>query len=364
MKKICIVSFCNIYLLPYARTYIDAITESGIECTLLFWDRDGVGGDNDVYPGCVKTVYSKRLGVDSSSITKFSEYVGATCFIRNTLQKQHFDGIVFLQTQVAVACENIICKKYRGKYIIDIRDFSFENISMYRRYESKVIRSSYRTVISSQAYAKFLDNCDFIIAHNYSPFPTEVVEKLRMKSEQKASEPIEISFIGTVRFFEMDKKVLNLFANDSRFKMNFYGTGSEVLKEYCLQNGIKNTDFYGVFKPEQITDFYMQTSLINNLYGNHNKYLDFALSNKLYHAAQFYIPILVCPDTYMEEVSTKYKFGFVVDVNDAIMPDKLYEWYKSFDRSEMRRGCDEFLYNVKKENTEFNNMICSFLRYI
>ena len=49
MKRYCLVSFCNIYLLPYARKYIDAILASGAECDLIYWDRDAVNGENDIF---------------------------------------------------------------------------------------------------------------------------------------------------------------------------------------------------------------------------------------------------------------------------------------------------------------------------
>ena len=59
-KRYCLVSFCNIYLLPYAKIYIDAINSAGAECDLLFWDRDAVNGENDKFDNCNKLYYQKN----------------------------------------------------------------------------------------------------------------------------------------------------------------------------------------------------------------------------------------------------------------------------------------------------------------
>lgn len=359
MKNFCIVSFCNIYVLPYANTYIDAIVNAGEKCSLLFWDRDAKNGENDNYPNCEKIYYQKKITPDSSETEKALGYFSALKFFRKIINRENFDGIIFLQTHAAVVCEDILRKKYMRSYIIDIRDYTWEGNKYYYKREKKAILNSYETVISSPAYARFLPKHEYIIAHNYNPFSNEVIQKVR--SRKIDNNLINISFVGTVRFIDMDKKILSLFANDERFCINYFGTGSEVLEQYCADNGIVNSKFHGAFSPEMTTSFYETTDLINNLYGNHNKFLDDALSNKLYHAAQFYMPILVCPETYMEEISLHYNMGFVLDVDDKSSPDKLYRWYSNVDRGKLKIGCDEFIHHVKNDNQSFYKMISHFI---
>jgi len=354
------VSFCNIYVTPYAKIYIDAILGSGNQVTLLFWDRDAVKGQNDNYPKCEKIVYQRKLTNTSSKKEKLLGYIEATRFFRKALKDNNFSGVILLQTHAAVACESILRKRYPKRYIIDIRDYTMENLRIYRKLEKKVIDSSFMSVISSPAYEKFLPEHKYVIAHNYTPYSQTVVDEVRKKSKENKM-PIKISFIGKVRFIDMDKKLLSLFANDERFKLCYYGTGSEVLEAFCKEKQINNVDFYGRFQPEQTASFYSKTNLINNLYGNHNPYLDFALSNKLYHAAQFHIPILVCPETYMEEISKKYAIGYVFDVNDTSGPNKLYDWFQKLDYDKMSAGADEFLEKVKKDNEEYLKQIERFV---
>lgn len=361
MKKFCIVSFCNIYVLPYARTYIKAIQDSGAESTLLFWDRDNVNGSNDDYPECKKLCYQRKMTPESSFKDKLLGYIEASRYFCKVLKEEKFDGLFFLQTHAAVVCQRILSKRYKGKYIVDIRDYTLENYGIYRYLEEKIISSSFAMVISSPAYSKFLPSHEYVVAHNYTPFPEDKVKIIRYKTATREKEPIGISFVGTIRFIDMDKKILKLFANDNRFKINYFGNGSDILRNFCIENGIYNTEFYGSFSPEMTTSFYEKTDIINNLYGNKNKFLDFALSNKLYHAGQFHMPILVSPGTYMEDISTKYHIGFVFNVDNQNEPDRLFYWYSKLNREELSKGSNAFIETVKQDNKKYEEMIQNFL---
>ena len=364
MKKYGIVSFCNIYVLPYAKTYIDAIRNKGAECTLIFWDRDTSDGVHDNYRGCIIKSFQKLCTNESPAIDKIRGYIEGVRFFNRVLMESNYDGVVFLQTHAAVACMQTLLKKYRNRYIVDIRDWTLEHIPIYKFIERKCIIKSFCTVLSSPAYKSFLPDYSYTIAHNFTPFFSDNIEKWRSSLDFKnKKEIISISFVGTIRFVDMDKKILSLFANDSRFKINYFGIGSEILKKYCQDNEIMNVEFYGSFSPEMTESFYNETDLINNLYGNHNNYLDYALSNKLYHAIQFYKPILVCPHTYMEKIILEYGLGFVFDVDNKTEPDRLFEWYHSFDADGFVSGCKKFLETVIKDNKNYHVKIGEFLDY-
>ena len=358
--KVCIISFCNIYVLPYASTYIERTIENGNDCTLLFWDKDAVNGDNDQYPNCRKVCFQKKMTPKSSATDKFFGYCGATLLFNKELKMNDYDRIVFLQTHAAISCYPRL-QKYRKKYIVDIRDYTLENHTIYSELERKVINEAYCTVISSPAYRTFLPTGEYVVAHNYSPFSEKVIRKIRENTHFSKTGTIGISFIGTIRFLEMDKKILSLFSNDSRFSINYFGTGSDILKTFCEENNITNVKFHGGFSPDNTADFYVETDVINNLYGNHNPFLDYALSNKLYHAAQLHMPILVCPNTYMEKITTEYCMGYVFDVNRAESPNEFYKWFVNIDRNMLARGADEFLDMVTEDNSKYINTIDSFL---
>ena len=140
---------------------------------------------------------------------------------------------------------------------------------------------------------------------------------------------IRISFIGNVRYYEENIKLINIFSNDERFLLQYFGAGSDKLKEYCEKKGIKNVKFHGKFAASETINFYNNTDIINNVYGNQLIGLTTALSNKLYYSVCFKLPILVSSNTYMEKLSTQYNFGFIFQENKDF-PDKLYQMYLEY----------------------------------
>ena len=359
MKRYCLVSFCNIYVLPYAKIYIDAIKNAGAECDLLYWDRDAVNGQNDSFL-CNKICYQRKMTPESSVGDKVFGYIQARNFFVKRLKENNYDGIVFLQTHAAIACGRMLSQKYVGRYIVDIRDYTLEKYTLYKKLEKRVIDNAFATVISSPAYSYFLPKHDYVVAHNYSPFSESMITEVRENTVDRVGGPIQISFVGTVRFIDMDKRILRLFANDERFKINYFGSGSDVLERFCKKNSIHNVEFFGSFSPAMTVSFYKKTDIINNLYGNHNPFLDYALSNKLYHSGQLYLPILVCPDTYMEQVTKKYNMGFVFDIESENSVEELYNWFYTIDRCALKKGCNSFINKVKEDNERFNEMVKRF----
>jgi len=341
--------------------YIKKIIEQDCECDILFWDRDASGGEKDIYDGCKNIVYK------AATKNKFGiicNYIRATLFFVRHIWHNKYEGLIFLQSHAAVACFLPVLNFYKERYIVDVRDYSLENYGLFRLIEKKIIKNSYLTIISSSAYKNFLPkDGQYYISHNYNAYDPVIIEKFSERLKQR-SEILNISFVGTVRFYDMDKKILDLFSNDSRYKINYYGRGSEVLANYCKKKEIKNVDFIGSFEQSRTTELYNHTDIINNLYGNHDPFLDYALSNKLYHSAQLYIPIIVCPETYMAEITEKYGIGFVFDVDNEESKDDLYDWYSHIDIDAFKKGCDAFIREVIKENEESNSQISHFINVI
>ena len=189
---------------------------------------------------------------------------------------------------------------------------------------------------------------------------TRFVEKITNRN--KSPVIINICYIGNVRFYDMAEKILSRFGNDTRFRISYMGTGANALAVFCKQQGIDNVTLADKFDPSMTTQFYEGCTLINNLYGNNNKYLDYALSNKLYYAAQFRIPILVCKDTFMEEICTTYNLGFVVDLEAPDAAAQVYKKYRDIDWVENEKGARRFLAKVEAENGVFLEMINAFVK--
>ena len=225
--------------------------------------------------------------------------------------------------------------------------------------EKKAIDNSSITVISSKGFENFLPAHDYVVAHNIIWLPPEVTALSR--AEKKPNKPISLSYIGNMRFPEKDKEMLLAFANDVRYHISLFGRGYSSLESFCKEHEIKNVTIVDWFPPEKTLEFYSQTDIVLNLYGNDSPTVNYALSNKLYYSAQLGKPILVCPNTLMEKVTCEGGFGFSFDLFDSTAKDRLYDYYNSIDWKQFYDKCDAFLDSVKKEDNAFMQAVSTFL---
>ena len=115
MKRFCIVSLDNIYILPYARIYIDYILDSGHFCDLIFWDRNSASGKKDIYRNCNLKYLNWKTNASSNKFRKAIGYIKSIRFIRDNIKNNEYDGVIFLQSHAAVLLKNIVVKNYKKK---------------------------------------------------------------------------------------------------------------------------------------------------------------------------------------------------------------------------------------------------------
>ena len=327
----------NMYLTPYMELYTEILQENKVEYHILFWDKN----NNERIENDTVT----RFAIDSKG--KIGKALGYGLFRKAILREIELYGIDFLiplHPIVSFLIQDILCRKYDQRFIFDVRDYSYEKFKLIRKMEEMLVSHSRLNVISSPGYKSFLPKGTYYTVHN---IPTNIPNE--MSSVQKHKDRIIISYIGLIRFIEQNKRIIDFFANDARFELRFYGTRSEELKEYCDQMGIENVRFKGTFDSSETPEYFRQTDFVMNLYGNHTPLLDYALSNKLYNAAIMKRPILVCRDTYMEKVSTKWGFGYVLDLVDPKEKDELVLYYYNLNIDELTRNCSAFLNEVQNE---------------
>lgn len=230
--------------------------------------------------------------------------------------------------------------------------------------EKYLFKYANKIIISSSGYKYFLpQNYNYIIAHN-SPEISQNQININRHRTRKYNDKIRISCIGLIRFNEQNKKIIHKFANDERFTLNFFGKNAMSLQEFCEKNHYKHVNIIDQFPPEKTLEYYKETDIINNLYGNNSMLLDYALSNKLYYAAKLGLPILVCPNTYMEKVSVTKGFGFCFDINSPNVCDDLYNYYININWNEFYKVCDAFNKEIDEENNVFKNSLIDFYENI
>ena len=352
-KKICFICLGNLFLTPYINKYIKSI-----ECDydIIFWNRYGI---NELSNAKKQYSYNFSVAENSSKLKKLHGYISFANYARKIIIENKYDGIILTPTNIGMILSSTLRKYYKGKYIIDIRDYTMEKNILYYKLEKILLDHAAYNVISSEGYKQFLPKGNYIVVHNKSEVPIETINTFRFR--EKKNKKLILTNIGLIRFHDQNKKIIDIFSNDNRFEIRFIGADALSLKDYCNQKKAENIVLLDRFPPENTFDLLKNTDIILNLYGNNTPVLDYALSNKLYFASQLGLPILVCPNTFMERLSKEYGFGFSFELEDIESKDKLLNWYKLIDWKEFYEGCNRFLNKVKKEDEIFDEIIKKFV---
>lgn len=355
--RIAFISAGNLYLCPYIRKYLDVMA-GAVSYDILYWDRHGVKEDG--YGAANIYRYSAAGDELVSRWKKLSGYLGFRSFCKKLLIKNRYDGVILLQTNCGVLLSGVLQRRYHKRFILDIRDYSSEKNPVYFALEKRLVKNSFVNFISSGEYRKFLPPGEYGLVHNNISIPENIVAEIR--KNRGLHRPISISFIGLIRFFEQNEKVVRSFAGNPEFLLNFFGKNAFKLKEVLQKSGYREgLDFLDQFSPEETLSLYQKTDIIDGAYGNHSPFLDYAYSNKLYYAAALGLPILVSPETAMEKIVTQYGLGFVYDPDDPGAADRLYQYYSNIDWAEFDRNCASFCKMVAEDEQKFAAAVSEFI---
>lgn len=360
-SKICIISLDNLNRVPYINVYKKVLTE---DFDVIYWNRANMteecGASN--YYRFSHTVNNHNYIM--AVLTKLSGYISFRRFVIKVLKENNYLGIIPIPSNCAVLLYSYLLRKYKNKYIVEVRDYWKENQKWYYNLEKNIISNSFFTAISSAAYKKFLPEYNYVQAHNLPEIKESDVLKIRTRKKITKGNRIILSCIGGIKHACYDKEILKRIANDIRFEIRYIGRGYEVLQSCVNEIHMKNAYIEGCFPQEKTIDYYIDTDVIVNLYGNNTPTLDYALSNKLYYAALFHMPILVCPGTAMADIAVSAGFGFVFDKDDPDVLDKLYSYCINLDYQLLGNNCDQFIRSVRNDMSYYEKKIKDFEKYL
>lgn len=344
--KIGVIIFNNISKCPYVNPYISILVENNIKYDILCLERQM---DDNYHKNYIPIHWKKNR----SKVYNFRNFRKEIIPILNV---NKYDKLIVLTTMPAIILFDYLILKYKNKFIVDIRDYTYEKIKLYYFIEKMIIKYSYQCIISSPYYKNFLPKSNYLQCHNinekYLPHKYNLIKK--------NDEPILIGYVGTVGYIEQCKKLINLVKNDSRFAFEFYG--DEVVKEtifpYIDSIRCDRIKYFGKYIPADKDRIINHIDLLFNAYGNGNLLVDTALSNKLYDSCYFKKPLLTSPNTAMSQITGE--FSFSTDLIDESTLDCLYKWYSKIDPIKFDKYADIFIEEVIEEQKKFKKLIIRF----
>ena len=131
--KVLLLGFGKIAYMPYMNFYLDTLKEQDIQFELIYWDRDGKP-DAEV-PQRISKAYKfeEHLEEQLPFKKKLKYFAKYRRFALNVLRNNSYDRIIVLHTTPGLTLLDYLVQKYKGQYLLDFRDVSYEYIPVYRK---------------------------------------------------------------------------------------------------------------------------------------------------------------------------------------------------------------------------------------
>ena len=80
--------------------------------------------------------------------------------------------------------------------------------------------------------------------------------------------PIRLVWLGVVRYFDHQVKIIDKLRNDQKFHIIYHGSGPDLdkLKVYCKSNKINNVEFTGAYDNRIKAKLLSEADILNNSY--------------------------------------------------------------------------------------------------
>lgn len=354
MKKIAILSATNIKHMSLISLYTEILNNHNVPYDIIYMDKYD---EDEPFECAHKYRYVNLIGRKWPKIFKRIKYMMFVPYAIRILRRNKYDFIIVWNDVAIFMFAEYLGRFMKGKYCLNVRDDMEYRNPLYKRMYKRCFANSAFNTISSKGYLTFLPKSASYIPINSLNLSVLKGMKIHERMRQN-TEPIRIGYIGYVRFFERNQQLMEIFANDPRFELHYYGKNANVLKEYAEQKGIKNTAFHDSFPVQDTKQYLEKIDIINNLYGNETVNLRTAISIKFFHALYSRIPILVNTGTYIGEIATQLGVGFYVErIDDKTLPDRLFAWYRKIEFEKLNKACDKFLEDAMKENAIFEKIV-------
>lgn len=340
---------------PYLENYIRILEEEEKEFEVLYWKRFG---ENTQYP--YKTIaYEQISSLNDTKMKKMRCFIGYKRFLKKQIKK--YKKLIVLTTLPGMIMYQELLKYYKGNYIYDIRDYTYENIIGFKFFQKKIIENSAFTTISSPEFKKFLPKSNkYKVFNNFTIQEVKEGQDINVVSHN-SNETIKIVFLGAVRHFEIDSKLINKLGNDTRYEIFFHGYGRdyERLKKYSEK--YQNVYVTGKYLKKDKSKLLNKATIINGYYSEQDIENKYALSNKYYDSLFYKKPMWANPKVYVGRRSIENNLGISISLEDIEFNNRLFDELNNFDYDKFNKGILLETNKVLLENERLETSIRQFI---
>ena len=361
--RILIIGPGKLKYMPYLHFYLDNMDWGANEIHIAYWNRDEKSEDASAYNGVELHEFKCYMVNDAPLKVKIRKYKKFRGFCIEIIKKNCFDKLIILHTLPGIMLYEYLVGRYKNKYILDYRDSTYESKSFFRYLIGRLVKCSYCTFVSSDAFRKFLPDSEkdkTYTSHNLLEDSLKHRDYVKIPSDR-----IRVAFWGFIREIEVNKQIIDRISHDLRFELHFFGReqyDALELKKYTRLIGATNVFFHGEYSPEERYLFVEETDLIHNIFGMGNINMSYAMSNKYYDSIIFCIPQVCQIGSFMGKMCAEHEVGIMTDPSENDFCSKLFSYYKSIDWSRFNMSCDKELDRVLCEYNKGKDIIATFLK--
>lgn len=359
-----VICFWDRYATPYLLKYEEMLQQAEVPYEVVFWNRDA-----EVKRPCFRQE-GREVFFDYPCYggkKKILSFYGWSRHIKHYIKKKQYSHLILLSTVPAVLLLQTVTRNYKNRYILDIRDYTLEKYSLFRKVVMRLVKHSCLTPISSKGFLKWLDESPKIIPNHNITISEENGFTAPVFCEDK---PIKFSFVGNVRLDTQTAAMVKTLGHSSRIEQHYYGRVLSVcnIEEIIKENHLTNVTLHGPFDVKEKEAIYKETDLINTVYANAEREEDIPLGdstplpNRLYDALIFYRPLVTSRGTYLAELSDEYHLGVNVNGFDENLEDEIINYTKHFDRKAFIDGCDKLRALVTDEENTFRTKVAQIFK--
>lgn len=340
--RVAILSVSDKRHMSMVSPYIDYFCENHIPCDFIRADRYEIE-DIRVVSGEVGDIYEYpfKQSTESRKLQKLIKFIQFRKFAIDLIKKNNYGFIIVWNENTAVLFSDFLIRKYKKRYCVNLRDF----------FEVKMLLPLFYLSVNNGCFATgpspariFSLKTQMITLFNRDTFVGSNAQK---KQSISAKLPIRITYMGLYSASpRMFKKLVDVFKDDNRFVLQFYGDGFDThLASYVRANHVSNVVTSGAFIYERTPEILNNTDIINGYYNtlDTNPNLKYVAGVKQSYTPLLYLPAIVDARTTWGKISKKYHFSFLIDGDPTEhLPTELYEWYTHINFEEFQKGCDSF----------------------
>lgn len=268
-----------------------------------------------------------------------------------------------------------VTKLTKKKLVYHIADFYVDSRkgiptkikNIIRKLEYYIISKADATIICTEERRKQIVNSKpkkLYVVHN-CPIDNDVINLDREKyiTNTMQDNILTLCYVGALSEIRFIKEILNIIANDSRFRLNIAGVGKlkELVKNYSFN--FNNIQFYGEVSYNKALELYSQSDIMFAMYNPNHPNHKYCAPNKVYEAMMLRKPIIVAKNTGVDKIVSDEKIGYVSNYtiksfkevldkifnNKHTIPEVMKNCeiaYKKYSWSNMKKNIDDLYENI------------------